>query len=210
MIRARTLAVALAVALPTLVGGQEPDFAGRVDDRTLEAVRPVLVEAARDSLPMEALRAKVLEGVAKRVPPEQIGRVVLDLADELRTVRTGLRQRMPSIRVGDGELLAAALATRHGVSFDLLHEVWTSRPEGARLDVPVTVLGELARRGIPARDATDLMAHVVRERVPVHLAAQIPGTFDGARGRGMPAAAALAQTLRVLNIPDPPGRRPPR
>jgi hypothetical protein len=210
VIDGRTLAMVVGLALPSLLAGQEPDLAARVDEPTLAAVRPLLAEAARDSLPMHALRAKVLEGVAKRVPAEQIGRVVAELADELRTVRSGLRQGMPSTRVGDGELLAAALAIRQGVSFDLLEEVWASRPEGAQLDVPVTVLGELARRGIPARDATDLMAHVVRERVPVHLAAQIPGTFDGARGRGMPAAAALAQTLRVLNIPDPPGRRPPR
>ena len=72
----------------------------------------------------------------------------------------------------------------------------------------MTVLSELVRRGIPVGEAAALMTHVVRTSVPLPLAAQIPGKFDGALGAGAPPAAALVEALRALNIPNPPGRRP--
>ncbi len=74
--------------------------------------------------------------------------------------------------------------------------------------MPVTVLGELVRRGIPVDEASELMEHVIRTDVPLHLAAQIPGEFDGALGAAETPVDALTEALRVLEIPNPPGRRP--
>lgn len=199
----------LAVVLPGVarpVYAQEPDFEQRVDARTLAVVRPILQQAERDALPVDALRAKVLEGIAKRVPSERIGQVVADLATDFRGVRSGLAERMPAVTLTDPEIVAAAMATRQGVPLDALARVWRSREGAASLAVPITVLGELVRRGVPVPDAAGVMGHVVRSHVPMGVAAQIPGKFDAAQGQGGPPGAALGRALRQLHIPDPPGR----
>ena len=201
------LALAVLVGAPTVVA-QSPELLSRIDERTAGVVTPLLEAAAADSLPMTALESKVLEGVAKRVPPERIGQAVAQLADELGRVRRDLRQRLPATSFTDAEVVAAARAVRQGATVDALEELWNARSGAMRLEVPVTVLGELVRRGIPVSDATGLMTHVIRTGVPVHLAAQIPGEFDGALGTAATPVEALTQALRVLEIPDPPGRRP--
>lgn len=193
---------------PSVVDGQDPDFASRLDAPTLAAVRPILDAAARDSLPIQALQSKVLEGLAKNVPSEQIGQVVAGLADEFRSARSALRAGLPSNTLSEGEVVAAAMAARQGIAFEVVQALWESKPNGGSLEVPVTVLSELVRRGIPVDEAATLITHVVRTSVPLHLAAQIPGKFDGALGSGAPPAAALVEALRALNIPNPPGRRP--
>jgi hypothetical protein len=132
--------------------------------------------------------------------------VVSELADEFRTARTELRRRLPDQPLLDGEIAAAATAARHGIGFDVVQSLWVSRPDGGSLEVAVTVLGELVRRGVPVDDAANLMTHVVATSVPLPVAAQIPGKLDGAIGSAGSPAAALVQALRALNIPNPPGR----
>ena len=208
----RSLAAALLLALATLmpgaVAGQAGDLDERVDAATRAAVQPTLDAAARDSLPLGALRSKVLEGLAKGVPAGRIGAVVSDLAGELRAARAALRRELPNRPIEDGEVVAVALATRHGVAPEVVRALWASRPDGGSLEIPVTVLGELVRRGVPVDDASAVVAHVVRSAVPLQLAAQLPGKVDGALGAGVQPSAALGEALRALQIPAPPGRRP--
>lgn len=204
------LLAGMCACFPHAVKGQDPDFASSLDAVTLAAVQPTLDAATRDSLPMGALQSKVLEGLAKNVRPGQIGQVLASLADEFRSARSALRRGLPPLALGDGEVVAAAMAARQGVGFDVVRALLESRPNGGSLEVPVTVLSELVRRGIPVEDAATLMTHVVRTAVPLGLAAQIPGKFDGALGAGRAPAAALVEALRALNIPNPPGRRPNR
>lgn len=199
--------LAVGLGSPGPVEAQDPEFLSRLDRETAASVTPVLQAASRDSLPMGALESKVLEGIAKRVPPARIGEVVTELAAELRGAREGLRERLPSATFTDGEIVATARAVRSGVPIDALDDLWTARSGDSPLDVPVTVLAELVRRGIPTAEASELMSYVVRTNVPLHLAAQIPGKVDTALGSAESPVAALTQALRVLNIP-PPGRRP--
>lgn len=203
--RLAVLTIGLGIAGP--VAAQDPQFLSRLDDETAGIVAPILEAASRDSLPVRALESKVLEGVVKNVPPGRIGQAVAELATELRGARAGLRERLPSATFTDGEVVAAARAVRQGVSVDWLDDLWDARPDDRPLDVPVTVLSELVRRGIPVEEAADLMSHVVRTSVPLHLAAQIPGKVDVALGTAGSPVDALTQALRVLDIP-PPGRRP--
>lgn len=200
--------VLVAVGVPGPVDGQDPELLSRLDAPTAAVVAPILEAARGDSLPMDALQSKVLEGVAKRVPPEQIGRVVAELAGELRGARAALREQMPSVTFTDGEIVAAARAVRQGVTIEALDDLWAARPGDGSLEVPVTVLSELVRRGIPVDEAAALMSYVVRTEVPLNLAAQIPGKVDVALGSAANPVAALTEALRVLNIPNPPGRRP--
>ncbi len=201
-------AAALALVQALAVSAQVGDLAARAGPETLAAVQGILDEAAGDSLPVRALESKVLEGVAKNVPPERIGQVVARLAGELRAVRAALREALPDQPLLDGEVVAVATAARQGLDVETVRPLWVSRSEGegGSLEVPLTVLGELVRRGVPVPDAVSLMTHVVATSVPLPVAAQIPGKFDGAVGSGASPAAALGQALRNLNIPDPPGR----
>ncbi len=193
------------------VSGQETaELASRVDAETLARVRPVLDAALRDSLPVDELRAKVLEGVAKRRPPELIGRVVEDLARELRDVRAELRRALPEAPISGPEVSAARLARQRGAPVEAIAEVLSSRPPGVALEVPVTVLGELVGRGVPAGGASELVRHIVSTRVPLERAVRIPDRLDGALGRGVAAPAALERALRELGIPGPPADRPGR
>ena len=203
--------IRLLVALLLLAGpvaAQGTGLASRVDAATLRAVQPVLEGAARDSLPVAALESKVLEGVAKRVRPDLIGTVVRDLAAEFRAARAMLRDGLPGRPIADGEVVAAALAARQGIAPEVLRALWASSPREGSMEIPVTVLTELVRRGVPVDEASMVMAHVVRTAVPMQIAAQIPGKVDGAVGAGSPPGAALSAALRTLNIPAPPGRRP--
>ena len=192
------------------LAGQDPDLAGRVDAETLELVTPALEGAARDSLPVQALRAKVLEGAAKGRPPEIIAQVVRRLADELRSTRSALRASLPDAAIGGEELVAAALARQQGVPLESMVELWSARPAGTRLEIPVTVMAELVRRGVPASGASALMRHVLSSGVPLERAAQIPGRFDGVSRPGAAPPEILERVLRDLNIPGPPdGVGPP-
>lgn len=204
-------ALALSSALPAALTAQAGDFDDRLDAATRVAVEPTLRAAARDSLPLGALRSKVLEGLAKGAAPDRIAAVVSDLAEELRGARAALRQHVPNAPVTDGEVVAVALASRQGVSPDVVRALWASRPDGGSLEIPVTVLSELVRRGVPVDDASAVMAHVVRSAVPLQVAAQLPVAVDGAIGAGAQPSAALGEALRALDIPGPPtppGRRP--
>jgi hypothetical protein len=201
----RPLALSLLLCLPHEVGGQDPGFSSRLDPATAAAVGPTLEAAARDSLPLRALQSKVLEGRTKGVSPAQIGEVVAALAEEFRQARSALRVALPDVTLEEGEIVAAASASRQGIPYAVLTSLWQARPDGRSLEIPVTILSELVRRGIPTDQAADLMAHVVRTAVPLPVAAQIPGKFDGALSAGAPPSGALAEALRMLDIPGPPG-----
>jgi len=198
------LSASIAFALP--VAAQSPALSGRVDGATLSAVQPVLDAAARDSLPLAALESKVLEGVAKRRPAGEIGRVVSELAQDFRDARAVIREGLPGRPVVAGEIVATAMARRQGVSPEVLHALLATSPDAGSMEIPVTVLTELVRRGVPVEEASAAMTQVVRAAVPMQIAAQIPGRVDGAIGSGAPPGQALAAALRNLNIPSSPGR----
>lgn len=204
------MAVAVLGAAPTAGAAQDAALQARVDAETLALVTPVLDAAVRDSLPVAPLRAKILEGAVKNRPPQLIAQVVGRLSEDLRTTRSTLRARLPAAAIGGAELTAAALARQQGVPDDALVELWGGRPSGQSLEIPVTVLTELVRRGVPAAGASALMRHVMDAGVPLDRAAQIPGRFDGAARPGVGPPEALERALRELNIPGPPeGRGPP-
>lgn len=209
----RLVLFALLIALPSAAAAQD-SARERVDPAVWEAVQPVLDAAARDSLPMEALRAKVLEGAAKRIPADRIRMVVQEMADEFRSVRGSIREAVPGAPVAPGEVVAGAMAVRQGIPVETLARIWSVRPaEGAEsLEIPLVVLTEIVRRGVEVPEAEALVSHVVSSRVPLHAAAQIPGRMDGLKRPDVPPGQALDRALRALNIPRPPGkgRGPPR
>ncbi|MDT8342590.1 MAG: hypothetical protein RQ751_13850 [Longimicrobiales bacterium] len=218
------LALLLASALPAAAARQAPPEA-RVDAAVWTAVEPVLSAARRDSLPIDALRSKVFEGAAKGVAPERIRVVVQEMADDFRSVRNALRGAgaraagdaaagapVPAPAPAPGEVVAAAMAVRQGIPLDAVLRLWRARPDGVAgsLEVPLVVLTEIVRRGVDVPQAEALMGTVVANRVPAHVAAQLPGRLDGALAAGTPPGQALDAAVRALNLPRPPGRNPGR
>jgi hypothetical protein len=197
--------LALATVIPSRASAQDRSFEARVDGPMLELVAPVLEAAERDSLPVDALRAKVLEGAAKNRPPQLVAQVVGRLADDFRTTRAELRQLLPDASIAAEELVAAAFARQQSVPVESVADLWAARPPGQRLEIPLTVLAELVRRGVPAAEASALMRHVLSTGVPLERAALIPGRFDGAANPGVAPPEALERALRDLDIPPPPG-----
>lgn len=206
-----TVALAALVLLPLGARGQDP-AASRVDPAVWTVVEPILAAAVRDSLPVEALRSKALEGAAKRVAPERIRGVVQGLADEFRTARSALRAATPAMPLADGEVVAAAMAVRQGIPMAAVLRVWEARPPegGESLEVPLVVMAEIVRRGVAVPEAEALMGHVVATGVPMQVAAQLPGRMDGMLASGTPPGQAVAAAARALKIPRPPGRGPRR
>lgn len=196
--------LALASVIPFGASAQDPSFESRVDRPMLELVAPVLAAAERDSLPVEALRAKVLEGATKNRPPQLVAQVVGRLADDFRTTRAELRQHIPNASIAAEELVAAAFARQQNVPVESMADLWTARTSGQRLEIPLTVMAELVRRGVPAADAAALMRHVLSSGIPLERAALIPGRFDGLANPGVAPPEALERALRDLDIPSPP------
>lgn len=206
------LTVLLTASAPAPAGqlaAQAVELEGRVDETILARVRPVFEAAARDSLPVNVLRAKVLEGATKNRPPELIVQVVTDLAEDLRVTRRALRERLPDAAISGRELAAASVAREQGVPMESLADLWGSRSAGTSLEIPVTVLGELVRRGVPADEASAVMRHVIDTGVPLDRAAQIPARLDGTGRTGVAPPEALERALRDLDIPAPPNGRGP-
>ncbi len=189
--------------------GQEWDAAAHLDPQILAALRPVLNAAVRDSLPLAALESKILEGVAKGIEVDRIREVAMGLANELHAARSGLRNAFPDAPLAGTEVSAAALAMRHGVPLESLLALWEARPPSGSLEIPLVVVGELARRGGPVDMAVETMTNILGSPVPLDLAAQIPARMDQILPTTGTPAAALVEALRSLRIPPaPPGRRP--
>lgn len=211
MMRRGILWLAVLFLVGTIpAAGQDTDLESRLPPEVLSAVQPILDAARRDSLPLAPLESKILEGVAKGVPAQRIVPVTQRLADELRTTRGLLREALPSAALAGGEVSGAALAMRQGVPPGQLARLWENRPAHS-LEIPLAVVGELARRGIPAEEAVEVMRHALQTGASMSAAAQLPSRMDLSMTGAPAPQAALLEALRTLGIPIPPhagGGRP--
>lgn len=208
--RLPSILVVLALGTVPPLAGQDASLESRLPPEVLTAVQPVLDAARRDSLPLAPLESKILEGIAKGVPAERIAPVTERLALELRNARSLLRQELPATPLAGGEVSGAALAMRQGVPPGQLARLWENRPAQS-LEIPLAVVGELARRGIPAEEAVEVMRVALEAGTPMSAAAQLPSRMDLTLSGAPAPQAALLEALRNLGIPIPPhagGGRP--
>lgn len=194
--------------LPAAASGQSRAFAEQVDSAALEVLAPVLQHAARDSLPVAALEAKALEGLVKGHAPDVIASVIERLADEYRLTRGALRDGLPERAVTGAEVVAASLARARGIPMGTILDVAGGTAPGS-MDIPITVLGELVRRGVGVEDAAWAVKHAVAQEIPMSRITQIPGRLDVASRANAVGRPALLQALQSLGIPGPPPGRPP-
>lgn len=181
----------------------------RLDPQTLAALRPVLDSARADSLPVQALVDKALEGVAKHVPPVRIVAAVRQLAVELGDARHLLRSAAPSVVPSDGETVAAADAGRRGVPATELTALRSHVPPTTGLVVGYTVLGDLVQRGIDADQARVVIEQLLEAGVAPEQVAEIPARMDVGLRVGAPPLDALRSALPIPLRPIKPSQPVP-
>jgi hypothetical protein len=200
-----TVLLGCLAAAPLAAQGRPP-LEQRLDPQTLAALRPILDSAGSDSVPVQALVDKALEGVAKHVPLVRIIAAVRQLAAELHDARTLLRSA-PGVAVSDGEIVAAADARRRGVPAKDVATLRSHAPPATSLVVAYTVLGDLVQRGVPADQARMVIEQLLAAGVPAQQIAEIPARMDvGLRVGAPPLDAlrgALPMPLRPVKPPQP-------
>ncbi len=198
----------LAGALTAAPAAAQGRLEARLDPQTLASLRPLFDAARRDSIPLSALEDKALEGAAKRVPGERIVAALHRLADELRAARALLRGAAESAPLPDAEIVAAADATRRGVPPGEIAALGRRAPATVGLVVPLTVLGDLVQRGVPADEARRVLEELLDAGVTPEQLAEIPARVDIALRVGAPPLEALRNALPVPVRPGPPGQPP--
>lgn len=193
MIRSRfARCIAALMLFPAVAAAQSPTapLADRLDAATRADVGVILAQARRDSLPVEPLVNKALEGAGKGAPGARVTAAVRALASHLGSARDALGPRSTQ-----QEIVAGAEAVRAGIPADRLRGLRADA--GAHsLVVPLTTLADLVGRGVPADVALGVVSKLVRRAAPdqAYAAAQ----RDAGRGIGHRA------------VPASPGDAPPR
>lgn len=200
----RWVSLAVLVAAGALPLEGQRRLEGRVDPQTLAALRPVLEQGQRDSVPIAALEDKALEGAAKRVPPERIVAAVRQLEAELRAARALLRAARPNARIADVEMIAAADSRRRAVPSAEIATLAERIPVTTGLFVPLTVLGDLVQRGVPAAEARRVLVELLANGVSPEQLAEIPGRVDVALRVGAPPLEAFHSALPIPVRPPVP------
>lgn len=185
--------------------------ASRFDSLTANALRSLFDEAFEMGLPVRPLVNRALEGAARRIPSDRIIRVVREHAIALQQAKRALGDRST-----EDELEAAAIALRAGVDERAVETVRASRGNGLAV-VPLVVLTDLVRRGVPIPNARDAVATLARtpRSDDVLLGLQATVAKNAQRGPGM-ALEALNRYVKstgatpVLAAPMSPDRKPVR
>ena len=185
--------------------------AGRFDSLTATALRGLFDDAHELGLPVRPLVNRALEGAARRIPSERIVRVVREHAAALHQAKRALGERSH-----EDELEAAAIALRAGLDERAVELMRTSRGRESVV-VPLVVLTDLVRRGVPIPNAQDAVAILARtpRSDDVLLGLQATVAKNAQRGPGM-ALNALdryvksTRAMPVLAAPISPDRKPVR
>lgn len=172
-------------------------------------VEALTLEARREGIPDDILFNKALEGMAKRVPPEQVVPAVRAYADRLRRAHTAF---------GPGStpplLVAGADALQRGVGADALRRLRGGEGE-APSPMAVLVLADLVESGVPADRAVTLVREALQQRTREEEMLGIPERVRRLMRQGQTAQDAAEQVRRALRrrgggigLPVPPGSEP--
>lgn len=172
--------------------GTDPRLAGRLDDRTREAVSALIDAARSEGLPTEPLVDKALEGASKRANGQIIVTVVKGLVGDLRKAREALG---PSSSARD--IAAGADALRAGVNIAELERLRLARTT-VRVSTALDMVSYLVNKGVPAdtiapRVVSLVMASASEEQLLL-LRQEIERDISGG------VAAGTAASLRGLGL----------
>lgn len=185
--------------------------ADRFDSLTANALRGLFDDAVELGLPVRPLVNRALEGAARRVPSERIVRVVREHAAALHHAKRALGDLSR-----EDELEAAAIALRAGLDERAVQAMRTSRGRESVV-VPLVVLTDLVRRGVPMANAQEAVARLARapRSDDILLGLQATVAKNAQRGPGM-ALDALNRYVQATGVPPAvaapisPDRKPVR
>jgi len=161
--RAEPVAEAVAAGVPAALARQVADRAEGRGMAGAAALAPV-AEAARRGVPAELVADKVLEGLAKGVPPERITAVAGALCERLAEAERLLGAAReaglappPERRAALTDLAQALQAGAPPAALqELLAAARSARTGSDAVVAAAHALGELARRGVPTAEALPL------------------------------------------------------
>jgi hypothetical protein len=181
-------ALALAVALPVLSAVRADAQATPASDA--QRIETVMRDFERRGLPVELLRAKVAEGVAKGAAPERISEAVTLLA---RRVDSVARLLAPSASVP--ELRAGAEALSIGVTGESLRGL--RRVAGPReLDSYVLLIVRLIRRGVAEERAVRAARTLLARQASPEAVLALGDDFARDLASGLEPDAALDRSVQ--------------
>ncbi|MEJ2206705.1 MAG: hypothetical protein P8170_21665 [Gemmatimonadota bacterium] len=172
-------------------------------------IEALALETRGEGIPDEILFNKALEGMAKRVPPDQVVPAVRAYAGRLRQVRTAFGPTStPPL------LVAGADALQRGVGADALRRL--REGEGAvPSPMAILVLADLVESGVPADRAVALVREALQRRTREEEILGIPERVRRLMRQGRTAQDAAEQVRRTLRrrgggvgLPVPPGSEP--
>jgi len=169
--------------------GTADDPLDRLDAPSRASVEKALDSARALGLPSAPIVAKVAEGVSKGAGGSRIARVVGEMVVSMARAREALGPAST-----DAELVAGAGALQAGASPDALRRVRAAQPRRSATQ-PLVVLADLARRGVPARDAAGAVARLIQLGASDAELARLRTDIARDVADGVPPAAATS--LRV-------------
>lgn len=195
--------LALTAAAVAAANPADSSWAERLGPETAAAVGEVVEAARRDSLPVDPLVARALEGASRGAPGPRIVAAVQKLAGNMRRSRALLgTASTPS------ELIAASVALSAGVPPETLAQLRPARRDGALL-MPLVVLSDLVTRRVPVETASAAVLAAVRADVSDDDLMRLRERIDqDIRGGATPDRATIAGMRRLIGTFERPPDRP--
>lgn len=150
------IALTLGVAALSTAGAQDPRIPSRLDAPSKAAILALVDSAQAAGIPVEPLREKVYEGIARGADGPRIIAAVRSLLVEMASAHKALG----TVASAD-EIKAGAAALHAGVPAVELGKMKKQSGLRRSLTLPFTVLTDIVSRGVPVQAAANAIRSLV-------------------------------------------------
>lgn len=164
----------------------------RLDARTRTVVVAIIDSARAQSLPVEPLIDKALEGAAKRATGQQIISAVRTFKGQMAEARSALGDAST-----EREVLGGAQAIRAGIRVQQLEGLRRVRP-GVQIATALTVASDLVTREVPIDNAVVLVSELMQASATDDQLLQVRSDIETDILSGMPPAIAAAGRAKAM------------
>ena len=187
------LIVSLGISSISAQGVVDPRLA-RLDTHTRTVVVAIIDSARAQSLPVEPLIDKALEGAAKRATSQQIISAVRTFKGQMAEARSALGDNST-----EREVLGGAQAIRAGVRVQQLEGLRRARP-GVQIATALTVMSDLVTREVPIENAFVVVSHLLQASASDDQLLQVRADIETDILSGMPPAIAAASRGQAMEL----------
>jgi hypothetical protein len=196
-----SVALVLSLGIGSISAQSVDPRLARLDPRTRTVVAAIVDSARAQSLPVEPLIDKALEGAAKRATSQQIISAVRVFRTQMAEARSALGAAST-----DREVLGGAQAIRAGIRAEQLEGIRRIRP-GAQIATALTVASDLVTREVPIDTAIAVVSSLVQASATDDQLLAVRADIETDILNGKPpavAAATRAQALEQTLAQTPP------